>query len=143
MVDAELAYLAGFFDGEGCVSIIHTPARGEHYYEVRVSANQVDPSPLYVMQRRFGGRLVPLHRNPEHRQIYGWIVTGPRGREALEAMLPFLTVKRTQAILAVEFQKGMKKGQRITPELIEQRRELAALVAAEKRQIYPPVGVWT
>lgn len=143
MVDAEIAYLAGFFDGEGCVSIIHTPARGEHYYEVRVSANQVDPSPLYVMQRRFGGRLIPLATKPGLRQQYGWIVTGPRGRAALEAMLPFLIVKRTQAILAMQFQDGMRKGQRITPEIIEQRRELAALVAAEKRQIYPPVGVWT
>lgn len=142
MVDAELAYLAGFFDGEGCVSIIHTPARGEHYYEVRVSANQVDPAPLYVMQRRFGGRLVPLSTPDGLRQQYGWIVSGPRGSDALSAMLPHLIVKRTQAVLAIQFQAGMKKGQPISREMIEERRKIAALVAAEKRQIYPSVGEW-
>lgn len=112
MVDVELAYLAGFFDGEGSISISRH-GRGDRSLSLHLQVPQIVRAPLERFQARFGGTIhltgrgqSPLSRRP----IWSWHA-GPRaGAAALGAMLPYLIVKRQQADIALEFQSRMKWG---------------------------------
>jgi intein-encoded DNA endonuclease-like protein len=53
MLSAE--YIAGFFDGEGCVGI-STRGRGKHPY-LRVSVTNTNKEILLLMKAQFGGFL--------------------------------------------------------------------------------------
>ncbi len=74
---AELAWAAGFWDGEGSTSI-HTQKHSEHtYHYPKMSIGQVNPKPLYRFQAALGGlgtvngpydRKSPYNKQP----IYIW-----------------------------------------------------------------------
>lgn len=114
------AYLAGFFDGEGCISIKLTSSNARR---LEISANQVDRRPLDLLADRYGGsirrRTVEAHRQP----MWTWRLEGWSAVRALAEWLPFLTVKMEQAKLAVEFQRHLRKkgGPRLTWQEIAER----------------------
>lgn len=62
MTNEELAWAAGFFDGEGYISIVarNTKIHNRHYHHqyIRLGINHVDPRPLQRFQQLFGGKLV-------------------------------------------------------------------------------------
>ena len=109
MTSQEAAYLAGFFDGEGCVGayITNRPAsptnRAARGMRLSVSVAQVDRRPLLMLQEAFGGAVVVSDKGNtrkdgfNRRICYVWIVSGPSAQTALRAMLPYLVVKREQA----------------------------------------------
>ena len=109
-MDVELAYLAGFFDGEGSISILN---KGPRKLGLHLQVSQTVKEPLDRFQERFGGSIhltsrgqSPFSRKP----IWAWHA-GPRdGATALAALLPYLLVKREQAEVAIEFQSRMKWG---------------------------------
>lgn len=95
----DLAYLAGFFDGEGCVSL------GQDYALV-ISAGQVVEEPLLMLQSAFGGTVRKVRsKHPSHQDMHHWTLSRGRASEALECMVPFLHVKRDQAIIGMSFQR--------------------------------------
>jgi hypothetical protein len=96
----DLAYLAGFFDGEGCVR-----AREDGHIGVVVS--QVGAVPLSRFQELFGGNVRELRRpaSPLWRSVSQWALYGRRSINFLEAVLPYLTVKAEQARLAIQLQR--------------------------------------
>lgn len=91
----EAAYAAGFFDGEGCITA-QVAKDGSTRLHVRIGQKFVDP--LEFVQLHFGGKLSQCKD--------GMFYIEWSGRSALpviEAMLPYLIVKRRQAELAVEW----------------------------------------
>lgn len=116
-------YLAGFFDGEGCVM---TRRQANGYWELRLSVGQIDPAPLYLLQGRFGGGIYRKSRGLLGRQVWAWVTTGNQAAKALEALAPHLIVKRDQVLLALEFWSADK----------ESRPRLARLVGADKYKMY-------
>jgi hypothetical protein len=100
------AYLAGLFDGEGCVVITNTalPNRADSYC-LRVFLTMVDREGPGLFHARFGGNFYEKQpANPRHRRQYTWQTSGKIAGAALEAMRPYLRVKRDQVELALEFQ---------------------------------------
>lgn len=107
MTDRELdAYLAGLFDGEGWVGITNTAlATRADSYVLRMAVVMVDREPVALFHARWGGNLYALTpKNPRHREQFKWQATGDKAVTALEAMMPFLTVKHEQAELGIAFQ---------------------------------------
>lgn len=100
---AKTAYLAGFFDGEGCISF-HTYKYNQRYNNVwQISAKNVDIEPINLLIKAFGGLLyVQEPATVNQRPCFEWRVTGLKARHALLMMLPFLTVKREQAKIAIK-----------------------------------------
>jgi fucose 4-O-acetylase-like acetyltransferase len=95
-----LAYLAGFFDGEGSIST----TRGV----LRVSVGQVDPTPLQLLHGMFGGTIRRIEKaNPNHQTIYHWTVGAKAAGAVLATLLPYLVVKREQAIVGIQLQSRM------------------------------------
>ncbi len=99
-----LAYLAGFFDGEGCVGVYK---KGQHKnHEVRISIAQVDPKPIQLFQSVFGGNIGIQKGNYENRfgikDLFRLQYTGNRAKDVLANLYPYLIVKREKAAVALE-----------------------------------------
>lgn len=93
MTETELAWSAGFFDGEGCILANRSGAS----FSLRAKVSQVVPEPLEQLRRWFGG-------NIWYEKAYGrsvWTVSGYKARLFLRAILPYLVVKRDRATLAL------------------------------------------
>ena len=97
-----LAYLAGFVDGEGNVMIAEAASNGLPSYP-RLTVGQTNPEPLIMLEDRFGGNVHSREIKLERKPMFVWVVQNRRAYEALKNLLPYLTVKREQAKLAIEF----------------------------------------
>lgn len=101
-----LEYIAGFFDGEGCVDIRYRTTHNGRYnrFELRCTISQVYRKPLDMIQEIFGGSISP-RRN---KAIHYYVVTGGLANKFLEAIRPFLIVKADEADTALDFYKIMQ-----------------------------------
>jgi hypothetical protein len=96
--DQELAWLAGFFSGEGSVLVARPHAAARLY--LHLSLVNSDHDAVLRFQRRFGGsvdRRVP--RKAGHKVLWLWRCRRiDDARAALDALHPYLSVdKRAQA----------------------------------------------
>lgn len=94
----ENAYLAGFFDGEGCIYQNTTLGRTRTY--VTVSNNDIGP--LESFKDKFGGSICP-HPPRCHR----WTGTGIAARKMTKELMPFLHIKRKALIEAQDMNFGL------------------------------------
>jgi hypothetical protein len=139
----DIAYLAGFFDGEGCIQINKSlrKDRINSRYWVTISAVQVFPTPLLKLQKLFGGQINVRSDIASHRNLGCWRIQGTKAKIFLETMIPFLDVKREEAELALEFANILSRdrGYRKTPltlEEITQRDDLKQRVHSIKKRNY-------
>lgn len=92
------AYIAGYFDGEGCVTI------GSNNYTVVCIITNTYPHTLNEIKDLFGGRTKPCKRtNTKWRNAYRFSIYGKCACDMLEKLIPFLKEKQPQAKLALEF----------------------------------------
>lgn len=104
-----LEYMAGFFDGEGCICLSQNIYSKRKYirYTMEVSISQsgiFGGSILKDFKSVFGGYF--WKRNREGRKIIGiWFNKAMKACIFLEQILPYLRLKKEQAELAIEFQK--------------------------------------
>jgi hypothetical protein len=115
-VATDMAYAAGFFDGEGSINIKNpgkSPKGAGH--SLVVSASQTVPAPLLWIKDRWGGSVRPLRKRSS--PAWEWCAGSKLAFRFLQDILPYLTVKRDQAIIAIEFQSRKKNtGRRGCPE---------------------------
>lgn len=121
----ELAWAAGFFDGEGYVVVQKRSHPKYTGYYLRIGINHVAPEPLLEFQRLFGGSIekqnmekVIGNRKPRHR----WVASTSNAAEVLKQLMPFLHNKNKVAALALDFQQTIgPRGQEVSSEIQEQR----------------------
>lgn len=113
----KLAYLAGIIDSDGNLRIERKKAQGmlAPHYRVNIRASQVVPSAaIELLASTFGGNVrIVRPRQPHHRLLATWSLHDGRAAAAVEALLPFLIVKRREAELLLRLRtlKGLgKKG---------------------------------
>jgi hypothetical protein len=131
-------YLAGLFDGEGCVTVSNGPRRPGN---IIVKLGLVYETIPHALQRDFGGSITIQNRKPGRKLLYSWNVTGKRAARFLTLVLPWLRIKRQAALLGInhlilELQpRGIGfKGRCVRPEIVAARVALAdKLKAANKR----------
>jgi hypothetical protein len=98
-VSTELAWAAGFFDGEG--STLYTSTQKGRYH-LRVMVWQKDQRPLHRFQAalELGSIYGPYIKQKD---MSVWVVSCAKAEEALEKLWPYLSEpKREQAISALE-----------------------------------------
>ena len=107
--DREIGYLAGFFDGEGCVSIdqhLHMRrTRGrERTFSINVRISNVNLEVLEWIQSLVGGNIY-THDKPKGNRKMNWQIylSGKPAKQLFDAIEPFVIVKRQQIALAREF----------------------------------------
>jgi hypothetical protein len=119
MKETDLAWAAGFIDGEGCVSLIkRRNGSGYLYFQSNLNVPQIDKSPLLKLQSMFDGNIRAIKPIGNRRPSYVWTVHASKCRNALQLMLPYLVVKKreTELLLTVEFNKI-----RLTKEILSYR----------------------
>ena len=102
-----LAYLAGFIDADGSITIViarYTSSDGirKTQYRAKLSACNCKLAPLKLLQRTFGAGKVRLRhwkgkRKRHWKPNYKWIVCNRLATRALSQLLPFLKIKHKQA----------------------------------------------
>lgn len=120
----DIAYTAGFFDGEGCVRLVHNK---NDSYTLRAYIGQKDVRPLQWLQERFPGGSLGKYQSHVAWMLY-W--HGQGAYSFLQTINPYLITKRAQAELAMKaFEDGLAvvhslRNVDISLELSRMKREL-------------------
>jgi hypothetical protein len=98
----DLAWAAGFLDGEGCFTLYARRKRPNPIYRGHISATQVNITPLKKLVNLFGGTIHTHHRRDGPRShCYSWSASGYNA--VLDAIIPYLVGKRDQATILRNF----------------------------------------
>lgn len=110
--DTELAWAAGFYDGEGSICVLHkkrvkggTTGKDYHCTSVQMSLAQVRPEPLRRFHAAVGvGKMAgPYYpKNKAHSPYYKWETTGrPSSHEAIMKLWAYLSAPKREQIIRV------------------------------------------
>lgn len=117
LADLEASYVAGFFDGEGSISILcNSPKSGKppsHTLHVRI----VNTNPVVIdwLKQKTLGTVALRQRTNGHRNIAELILCGKKAEQFLIAIEPFLRIKHEQAKIAIAFQRLKNPNSVTTP----------------------------
>jgi hypothetical protein len=107
LTDADKAYIAGFFDGEGSVGVYHKAYKenAKKYYTVKMAFSQRKAGTLLWLHGIFGGALVNVkHSNGVSRPYHDLVIEDRKIiRIILRALLPYLREKKDQVELLLAF----------------------------------------
>ncbi len=127
----QLAYWAGFFDGEG--SIQCTRVKGSNGIHFSCSVSQCGPTVVKEIHAEFGGHMYLRTRSSaKHRSCWQLSMSGKRGECFLKAILPYLQEKKEEAELALAVRetmdwknqrKGRPKTECLPPEMVAFRNK--------------------
>jgi LAGLIDADG-like domain len=125
------AYLAGFFDGEGCVRV---DKQGRMIVQVGNTSLEV----LKKYRLYWGGSIAVQPVKRRRKAMWQWRIGGDAAQVFLEMILDFLVVKRHQAQAAIRYQetldvRGRGRGCHTLPATKRLRKRLVARLAWFKR----------
>lgn len=141
MDKSTLAYIAGFLDGEGCISLSSNGTNRS----VRVTFVQCDIRPLEKIQSLLGGagQLTVFNSRRASKKkwkTHRYKVSGPGAVYLLEELLPYLIVKKEQAEIVIKYQKTLnQKTHRLPQRLLQYRQSLIRNLPLAKKKHYVPV----
>ena len=105
--NALVPYLAGLFDGEGCIFIDKSSsnkAAKTPQYQLKCVVSMSELAPLELLHNRFGGALRAETKIRFNRKLmYVWSVVANDTKDFLETLRPYLVVKATECWLALEY----------------------------------------
>lgn len=129
----DLAYAAGFLDGEGCFSV------NENRWVIAIAASNTNKPVIEWLHRMFGGTMHRHYRprRENHRAIYTWQAVRNDAAEVCAIIVPYLKEKAPQALTLIAIHQTMRRsslrGNKLKPEIIEERRHLAIICKEAKR----------
>ena len=107
--ELELAWLAGFLDGEGHIGIRkRSLLSGSPRYSIILDVSHTKREAIEFLQNSMGGSTQKRQGKKEWKTTYKWRVRGKKAQQILEKLSPFLKLKQEQAKLALELADGFK-----------------------------------
>lgn len=100
-ITTDIAYIAGFFDGEGCIRIKKASQGGNSYY-IWVAITNSNKSILEDVQKLFGGQVRQAEKTV-NKICYHYLITSVEAVDMLKVLYCFLKEKKDQAKLAIMF----------------------------------------
>jgi hypothetical protein len=129
-----LAWIAGFFDGEGSVGLYHHKRPGNRYgrYILQITVTNTVQRSVELIQETFRGTVYSRPPVEGRQRVYQWFASGKIGERFLEAISPYLVIKAPQVALVLEARyllrgKGAPYGS-IPPAMRERLDEIAIAV---------------
>lgn len=107
---AELSYLAGIIDGEGCINIVKYHKENRYRYRLQVRVINTSKELVEWIKENFGGYVTSRERKG-YRLIYEWGIFNTQAEELLEDILEYLIIKKPQANVALDFRATLGKTQ--------------------------------
>ena len=123
-----IPYLAGFIDGEGCLTF--NRQKGERSARTLLAVANTDRRPLDLFAATFGGRIhAPRPAAGRWRVVYQWHLYAGDLLPFLPRLIPHLIVKRTQAELLLEYLRFFPPGPLTVPVPSPEEEYREALIA--------------
>ena len=124
----DIRYLAGLMDGEGCIAIRlrkDMPKNPRNSYMLVVQISMTHEGVISAIKKSAGGAMseIKWHRRMSNRPAYQWRLYSNAAAEFLEKCLPYLIVKKDEALLGISFQKHMNEYLNKTRSLTQERQE--------------------
>ena len=116
------AYIAGIIDADGSIGIYRA---GMNYF-AKVTVTMAEIEAVDLIHEMYGGTIHVRPQVGDRRVMKVLSLAYNRARIVLEDILPYLRVKRQQAVLAIEVHKTVSK---------ERRRELAEQITKLNRPV--------
>lgn len=124
-ITTKIAYIAGFFDGEGCIRLKHANQGGNSYY-VWVAITNSNRLILDEVVELFGGNVRKAEKTV-NKIVYHYLITASEAVDFLKTIIQFLKEKKEQAELAIAFHETKAL---LTPEA---KANYAAIMSRMKR----------
>jgi len=106
MIDKDIIWSAGFFEGEGCVYIHKKKQKTKTYYSLLISISNTRRELIDFFKQKFGGYIYDCtEKRPNRKKCYCFLLYGDRAAEFLELVFPYLKSKKKEATLGIELQK--------------------------------------
>ena len=130
----DLAYLAGLIDGEGCF-VLHD--HGNHKFGCSLAIGNTDPRMTEWLRARFGGSVGIESRGSRCKLVYRWTASAKDLDSIIQAVLPFLIIKRDRAELILAYRRTLN------PPISGQRKAdvTSQAVKTERRAIHSQLAV--
>ncbi len=111
LLETESAYLAGFLDGDGCISISKTQRLGRNHleYKLVVVLSQCNEEFLQFWQTKIGGQIYcqsSKEGNLGIKPLYQLRIYGKQAENLLRGVIDFLVIKKAQADVALKFRRA-------------------------------------
>ena len=122
MEETDLAYYAGLFDGEGCVTLHPTQissSKQRQTYFLSVHLTSVNKEVILELQTSFGGYSITYEGGGNRNTAYRWVVVRNTAFLFLNSVLPYLRLKKHRVELALIFHTHKKRGGHKTQEYID------------------------
>lgn len=138
-----LAYLAGLFDAEGCVTVglLKQKARRQPLHRLFCKISMTDRAGPEMFLARFGGEIQKPERRKGRQPMHRWRIDANKAADFLEEIRPFMRIKHQQADLALELQRDWIRSNPTTHTELERRerirQEISALNGIKKIQAFP------
>jgi len=107
MTKVELAYMAGIMDGEGSIGINKIKnynGTNTTYYRLLVQVGMVEGCIPQWLCDSFGGSIAVRPKIKPRRAVTNWQIANKQAVIFLQAILPYLKIKKQQAEIAIDFQ---------------------------------------
>lgn len=125
---AYLSYFAGIIDGEGCIGIEHlspNKTRKKDYYTCRLTVINTNEDIMKLLVHYFKGSYDIRKRIEGRKKCFRWHVFGPDLEIALNQLLPHLFIKKSQALIVLQYRETVgKTGWNVSDEVLQKRKEL-------------------
>lgn len=142
MTDLDASFLAGFFDGEGCVRInsrVASPKSKRLNYQVQVVIGHTNKPILDWIAGLFGGNVLPRKSARNVKQQWFWCVYGDKARTFLQTISPHARIKREEVILALRFLSELKGAPsvKLDPEIYLEQQKVEKQMKFLKQLEFP------
>jgi hypothetical protein len=156
-LESDLAYAAGVLDSDGCICVSRPrkTSSNKWNYSITVAVQQVDDGIPLWLASTFGGKVTSKRQfkpGKIYRPLYSWYLYCKNASVFLQAILPYLKLKRYRAELAIKLQNlyGPRGGFRskgyagvlpIPKENLEERARIAELIRRENMRLNARVAM--
>lgn len=121
-----LSYLAGIIDSDGNLRIEKRRVKGMigPHYRINIRCGQVLPSrAVELLAATFGGRVgLSKSRRPNQRDLATWSLHDKMAEPAIRALLPYLVVKKTEALHLLQLRRLKAEGKQGVTEWVHANR---------------------
>jgi hypothetical protein len=117
----ELAWVAGFMEGEGHIGICQDVKRGHCF--LQITASSISKDLLENMQRLFGGNIIQANHagyKPRYNHLFRWYTQCDKAVDVLKAIEPFIVgTKNEQIVFCYYFKENKDRRKNRCPDDIK------------------------
>ena len=143
LTETEKAYLAGLFDGEGCIGFYEETGKDKHFVMVTISNTDFRIMKWLDEHISFGS-INAKHKMPKPNWKQGWtwqIRSREEVQEFLTTIQPYLLIKKEQAALLLSHLDAEQKtlhhnGRKLSEDIIANRRDITKRLKLLKMETY-------